>query len=139
MLSQKPLYKRSGMQPCIIVQKKPRARLLQMWPYTNTSQEPFEHLAVKLTVYSLTMQEEIPYGLCHGSSNSSDSTLMVNSRSCCKSSRTLSMFVPVLLVVGRPLRCSSSTLSSPSLNLIKHAYTVFNVMVSSPYACFSIA
>lgn len=36
-------------------------------------------------------------------------------------SRTLSMFVSILLVVGRPLRWLSSTLSRLSLNLFNHA------------------
>ncbi|GBM78138.1 hypothetical protein AVEN_149201-1 [Araneus ventricosus] len=46
MLSQKPLYKLSGMWPCIIVQEKPRSWLLHMCSYTtNTSQESFQHLA----------------------------------------------------------------------------------------------
>ncbi|GBM77474.1 hypothetical protein AVEN_124281-1 [Araneus ventricosus] len=35
LLSQKPLYKRSGMRPCIILQEKPRASLLNTWPPTS--------------------------------------------------------------------------------------------------------
>ncbi|GBN56883.1 hypothetical protein AVEN_236602-1 [Araneus ventricosus] len=55
MFSQKPLYKRNGMRPCIIVERKPRPWLLQMEPVILST---FEHIKVQFTADNLTCRKK---------------------------------------------------------------------------------
>lgn len=124
--------------------KKEKVRWWQVWgirwvwqfsnPFSRRSgtnhEQSFRFLKSRVTIFRTVSR---------GISNLSYSSVMVNRRSRCNSSRTLSMIVFVLLVMGRPLQCPSSTLSRSLLNFLHHAYTVFKATISSLYTCFSIA
>lgn len=138
------IWKPSSFHSHLKFREKEKVRWWQVWgirwvgqfsnPFSRRSgtnhEQSFRFLKSRVTIFRTVSR---------GISNSSYSIMMVNRRSRCNSSRTLPMIVFVLLVMGRPLQCSSSTVARPLLNVLHHAYTVFNATISSLYTCFSIA
>ena len=70
-----------------------------------------------------------------GIPNSSAINRTLKRRSLSRTAFTRTTFFSVLEVEGRPARCSSSTLSLPSLNALCHLRTWAEDKTASPYSC----